>query len=144
MAARLARDHAVKAVVDLREEASDDAEELKACGLTFLYLPTTDEQAVSAAMLDEAVTFAQAHLKRGERVLIHCEHGIGRSATLALCVLTAEGMEPLAALALAKDRRAKVSPSPEQYECWAAWLRERGVEPPAFDAFAVVAYRHLR
>jgi protein-tyrosine phosphatase len=77
-------------------------------------------------------------------VLIHCQHGIGRSALLALCVLVDCGHEPLAALELAKSRRAKVSPSPAQYEAWATWLRGREIAPPSFDAFAAIAYRHLR
>lgn len=132
------------AVVDLREEACDDAEELEAAGLAFLHLPTTDWCAVSAPMLDEGVAWVCERLARGERVLVHCEHGIGRSATLALCVLADQGHEPAAAIQLAKNRRWKVSPSPEQYECWAAWLRRRDLEPPPFDDFAAVAYRHLR
>lgn len=143
-AGRLAAEHGVQAVVDMREEACDDAAELEAAGLAFLHLPTPDLCAVSASMLDAGANWVRERLARGERVLIHCEHGIGRSATLALCVLAAEGVEPLAALKLAKVRREKVSPSPEQYECWSAWLRARGLQPPAFDDFAAVAYRHLR
>lgn len=142
-AAHLSVAHDVHAVVDLRAEACDDAAELDAAGIAFLHLPTPDLCAVSASMLDEGVDWVRERLARGERVLIHCEHGIGRSATLALCVLAAEGVEPLAALKLAKSAREKVSPSPEQYECWSAWLRARNLEPPAFDAFAAVAYRHL-
>ena len=53
------------------------------------------------------------------------------------------------ALRLAKDKRALISPSPAQYECWAGWLREvrdrRGWtwDVPDFDRFKAVAYRHL-
>ena len=100
-------------------------------------------------MLRDGVAFASRHLDRGERVLIHCEHGIGRSATLALCVLVSREMEPLAALELAKSRRSLVSPSPAQYEAWAKWLRDwKGAHQadwdiPPFDAFKAIAYRHL-
>ena len=133
----------VAAVVDLRAEACDDAEVLHACGLALLHLPTEDHCAVSAPMLDEGVTFVTGRLDAGEKVLVHCEHGIGRSALLALCVLVDRGLAPLDALALAKDQRERVSPSPAQYEAWAAWLRGRGVQPPPFDDFAAIAYRHL-
>ena len=139
----------VKAVVDLRDESRDDEDLLVRHGITFLHLPTPDNCAVSLPMLDDGVAFAALHLDRGERVLIHCEHGIGRSATLALCVLVERGMEPLEALELAKTKRALVSPSPPQYECWASWLAEFGAgrrvgwEIPSFDAFAAIAYRHL-
>lgn len=139
----LARDHRIAAVVDLREEACDDEHVLRRHGIAFLHLPTPDMLGVTLPMLSDGVAFANLHLDGGERVLIHCQHGIGRSAVLALCVLVARGMQPLAALALAKDRRAVVSPSPAQFEAWAAWLRDNGHAVPRFDDFAAIAYRHL-
>jgi protein-tyrosine phosphatase len=150
VAETLARELSVKAVVDLRLEACDDLALLRRHGIAFLHLPTEDHCAVAPPMLHEGVDFAGRHLERGERVLIHCEHGIGRSAILALCVLVARGLEPLEALALAKQRRSLVSPSPAQYEAWAAWLEtykeESGADwsVPSFDAFAAIAYSHLR
>ena len=148
-AATLAQALSIRAVVDLRAEVRDDEAVLRRHGIRFLSLPTPDHYAVTAPMLREGVAFANRHLDRGERVLIHCEHGIGRSATLALCVLVDRGLAPLDALELAKSRRARVSPSPAQYEAWAAWLRRRRAgleaawEVPGFDAFAAIAYRHL-
>jgi hypothetical protein len=143
-AEQLACAHGVGAVVDLREEACDDALDLARCGIAFLHLPTPDNCGVALADLCAGVAFARAHLDAGHRVLIHCQHGIGRSALLALCVLVERGHAPLAALALAKDRRGVVSPSPSQFEAWVAWLREHGHTPPLFDDFAAIAYRHLR
>lgn len=146
----LASQLGIRAVVDLRSEARDDEAVLVRHGMTFLHLPTPDHGAIAPEMLDDGVGFVRAHLDRSERVLIHCEHGIGRSATLALCVLVDRGLEPLQALALAKDKRALVSPSPAQYEGWAAWLgdvarvRRAGWDIPSFDAFKAIAYRHLR
>ena len=140
----------VRAIVDLRVEACDDETVLQRHGITFLHLPTEDNDAVSQPMLQDGLAFASHHLDQNLRVLIHCEHGIGRSATLALCVLVSRGAEPLEALELAKTRRAIVSPSPAQYESWATWLRDwKAVhevvwEVPHFDAFAAIAYRHLR
>ena len=49
-------------------------------------------------MIDEGVQWVRSRLGAGRRVLIHCEHGIGRSALLALCVLVAGGIEPLDAM----------------------------------------------
>jgi protein-tyrosine phosphatase len=100
-------------------------------------------------MLHDGVAFADTYLDRGERVLIHCEHGIGRSATLALCVMVSRGWAPLAALEQAKSRRALVSPSPAQYKAWRTWLQEwKSAHPvtwelPSFEAFKGIAYRHL-
>lgn len=143
-AEHLARALGLGAVVDLRSEACDDETVLARHGLLFLHLPTDDLNAVSRPMLDEGVRFTAAQLDAGRRVLIHCEHGIGRSALLALCVLVHRGLTPLEALELAKSRRARVSPNPPQYEAWCDWLEAGGIQAPGFDAFAAIAYRHLR
>ncbi|MBA3541418.1 MAG: dual specificity protein phosphatase family protein [Deltaproteobacteria bacterium] len=135
----------ITAVVDLRGETCDDEAMLARHGLEFLHLPTRDLGPVSPAMLREGVAFVGAALAERRRVLVHCEHGIGRSALLALCVLVDRGHAPLAALELAKTRRGVVSPSPEQYEAWVAWMRDH-VRPhpiPTFEQFAAIAYRHL-
>lgn len=148
-AARLAAGEGVGAVVDLRSEAVDERAILKAQGIAFLHLPTDDHAAITPTMLDEGVAFVAAERAAGHRVLIHCEHGIGRSATLALAALVAGGLAPLDALTLAKDRRDRVSPSPAQYACWRDWLvgrkRQTGAQwdVPDFDRFAAIAYRHL-
>jgi protein-tyrosine phosphatase len=146
----LAREHGIRAVVDLRSEDVDDEQLLRRHGIALLHLPTEDMRGVDAAHLERGVEFASHHLDRGERVLIHCEHGIGRSAVLALCVLVHRGHAPLDALELAKSRRGRVSPSPDQFACWSDWLaRRRATQPscawqvPDFDAFKAIAYRHL-
>jgi protein-tyrosine phosphatase len=76
-------------------------------------------------------------------VLIHCQHGIGRSALLALCVLVDNGWEPLDALIHIKDCREVVSPSRSQYEGWSRWLKSRGLAAPDYHSFGCIAYRHL-
>jgi hypothetical protein len=141
----LRRDQGVGAVIDVRAEACDDPAAMAAAGLRFLHLPTEDHAAVSQAMLDRGAGFARDAAMGGRRLLVHCEHGIGRSATVALCILVDRGFQPLDALARAKNARALVSPSPAQYEAWTAWLRRRveGVEIPSFEAFKAIAYRHL-
>jgi protein-tyrosine phosphatase len=141
---RLAREMGMRAVVDLRLEECDDEVMLDRHGIAFLYLPTPDMCAVKLDMLDEGVAFVRGWHARDAPVLVHCEFGIGRSATLALCVLVDSGMTPLDALALLKERRARVSPSPPQFEAWAEWLRRHGVSPPSFDAFSAIAYRSSR
>jgi protein tyrosine phosphatase (PTP) superfamily phosphohydrolase (DUF442 family) len=146
---RLAHEHGIGAVVDLREEAKDDELLLQQHGITLLHLPTEDMCGVDAAHLDEGVRFACEQIERGVRVLVHCQHGIGRSAVLGLCVMVRRGHAPLQALGLMKDRRALVSPSPDQFECWCGWLeRQRRASAahwtiPTFDEFAKIAYRHL-
>jgi protein-tyrosine phosphatase len=142
-AGRLAQDHGITAVVDLRAEACDDETVLKAAGIDLLHLPTPDLEPATYEHLERGVSFVSERVKRGDKVLIHCQHGIGRSALLALCVLVDQGWQPLEALSHAKDRRWVVSPSQSQYEGWATWLRARGVCPPDYHSFGCIAYRHL-
>jgi hypothetical protein len=143
-AAALASDHGVGAVIDVRCEACDDAEVLSACGLRFLHLPTLDMAGVAQSMLDLGVGFAAETSREGRRLLVHCQHGIGRSATIALCILVDRGLPPLEALELAKSARTLVSPSEDQYRAWAQWIDRHGHGPsPTYDEFGVIAYRHL-
>ena len=101
----LATEHRIRGVVDLRAEARDEEVALRRHGLELLHLPTLDHAAVAPEMLRSGVAFAARHLDAGGRVLIHCQHGIGRSGLLGLCVLVDRGMAPLAAIL----RRAAVA-----------------------------------
>lgn len=142
-AAELAGAHGISAVVDLRAEECDDDALLKSAGITLLHLPTPDMEPARHDQLEEGVAFVRGELAKGRKVLIHCEHGIGRSALLTLCVLVDQGWQPLDALAHAKARRDLISPCRSQYEGWAAWLSSRGLRPPDYHAFGCIAYRHL-
>jgi predicted protein tyrosine phosphatase len=143
-AAELAERHGLAAVIDMRTEQCDDAALLDACGLRFLHLPTEDMAGVSQSMLDQGVDFAREMTRQSRRLLIHCEHGIGRSATLALCCLVDRCFAPLDALRMAKDARALVSPSEAQYRAWRTWIERRGRnDAPSYHAFGMIAYRHL-
>jgi predicted protein tyrosine phosphatase len=142
-AVHLAEAYAIRAIVDLREEDRDDVEALASAGIDFLHLPTPDLNPATPEMLDRGVGFARAHMDRGDKVLVHCQHGIGRSPLLALCVLVDQGMEPLDALMLAKNKRAVVSPSRLQYDGWVRWLERHGKDAPDYHAFGCIAYRHL-
>jgi predicted protein tyrosine phosphatase len=144
LAETLAREHGIHAVVDVRSEDCDDEAVLRRHGLTLMHLPTDDLCALTQPMLDRGVGFVIEAIDRGERVLIHCEHGIGRSVTLALCVLVRRGFGPLEAMEAIKNRRRAASPSPEQFDAWSAWLSRHGYPPPSFDAFKAIAYRHLQ
>ena len=148
-AARLAREHGIARVVDVRVEDCDDEAVLRVHGIRLLHLPTQDTRAVSQRMIRDGVAFVAEGLDAGERVLVHCQHGIGRSALVALCVLVARGLPPLAALERAKGARPVISPSPEQLEAFRRYAehvrRERGApwETPTVEALGAIAWRHL-
>jgi hypothetical protein len=141
VAARLACDHGITAVVDLRAEDCDDEGLLRAGGIWLLHLPTPDLEPASLDHLEIGVEFVRDRLAAGEKVLIHCQHGIGRSALLALCVMVDQGWAPLDALSHAKDRRAAISPSRAQFDGWHSWLQSRGLEAPDYHSFGCIAYR---
>jgi protein-tyrosine phosphatase len=143
VASELALSHAIRAVVDLRAEDCDDQAVLGAAGIDLLHLPTPDLEPASHEHLDKGVDFVRERMRRGEKVLVHCQHGIGRSALLALCVMVDDGWEPLQALEHMKDRREIVSPSLSQYQGWSRWLASRGIESPDYHSFGCIAYRHL-
>ncbi len=145
-AERLARELGIGHVVDLRVEECDDERVLCEHGIELLHLPTVDVTAVSQPMLDVGVEWVSRRLDRGRKVYVHCQHGIGRSALLVLCVLVARGARPLDAMAAAKRARRKVSPCPEQIEAFRAWVARRhaDLELPSFDELASIAYSHLR
>jgi len=145
--APLASHHGIGHVVDLRLEACDDETTLVAHGIEFLHLPTEDVCAIEDATLREGVSWVNSRLESGGRVLVHCEHGIGRSALLALCVLVARGDSPMEALTRAKGARAVIAPSPEQLVAFARfcaqWRDDHAApwEIPSFPQLAAIVYR---
>jgi len=143
----LARSHGISRIVDLRGEECDDELLLARNGIRLLHLPTEDCCAVAPEALARGVTWVRAALRAHHRVLIHCQHGIGRSALLAMCVLIDSGLSPLATMTLAKDARVVVSPSPDQLRALMAFAEERSARSewtvPSFDELAAIAYRHL-
>ena len=148
-AARLAREHGIRRVVDVRVEACDDADVLRSHGIELLHLPTEDTRAISQEMLRAGVEFVSAAIDEGERVLIHCQYGIGRSAMLTLCVLVARGMAPLEAMARLKAARSVSSPSPEQLAAFVRYCRQArpanaAWAVPTVEGLGAIAWRHLR
>ncbi len=148
-AAALASEHHITRVVDVRVEACDDEAVLRTHGIRLLHLPTEDTCALSQERIRDGVAFVNEGLDRGERVLVHCQHGVGRSALLAVCALVARGEAPLAALERAKRARPAISPSPDQLcaiVTFASGVKvERGAPwaVPTVRELGLVAWRHL-
>lgn len=141
--------HGIRCVVDLRSEDKDDEDLLRQHAAELLHLPTLDGSAVETEMLHRGVAWINGRLERGDKVFVHCEQGIGRSALLACCVLVSRGRTPRVAIERVKAARATVAPSPEQLRAllqWSAeWCRMQGKPLPtdSFTELTAVAYRHL-
>lgn len=145
-AASLTARDGVTGVIDLRAEDRDDAAALRRHGLSFLHLPTPDHAPPAPRQFDLGLRWAGRMLDGGGRLLVHCEHGIGRSATLALALMVDRGAAPLPALTAMKAARERISPSPAQVEALIAWLAARPEAGrawalPDFDAVARIVYR---
>ncbi len=101
-------------VVDTRSEYCDDAEALRREQIELLHLPTPDTYPLSIEQLMQGATWASERMNQGGRVLIHCEHGVGRSVLLTCAVLVYQGMHASAALELVKQKRWQASPNQRQ------------------------------
>lgn len=96
-------------------------------GNTAVWFPVPD---LSAPPLEEALPLLQqllARLDAGEHLLVHCAAGIGRTGTVATCLLMARGMPLEAALAHLRQHRPMAGP-------------EVGSQRDLVEAYA----RHLR
>jgi protein-tyrosine phosphatase len=122
----------IKHVVDTRAEYCDDREALAQENIELLYLPTPDTYPLTVKQLMQGVSWVSERLDRGECVLIHCEHGIGRSVLLTCAVLVAQGMHASAALHLVQRKRWQAAPNYQQVvrlrefeEAYVSQLQER-------------------
>lgn len=107
-------DAGVGAVVDTRAEHQDDANAMAAHDIALLCLPTPDTHPLSIAQLMEGATWVNQQIANGRRVLIHCEHGVGRSVLLTAAALVQQGMGAQEALALIQRRRWQAAPNHRQ------------------------------
>ena len=104
----------VTAVVDTRAEYRDNAQALAKEHIELLYLPTPDTRPFTIEQLFQGSKWVQERMKQGGRVLIHCEHGVGRSALLACAVLVYGGMHAQDALHLVQEKRWQAAPNHSQ------------------------------
>jgi len=101
-------------IVDTRAERCDDKDIMAHEKIDWLHLPTPDNHPLSIEQLKEGTTWINERTKRDERVLIHCEYGIGRSVLLTCAVLVTRGMEAHEALKLVQQQRGQAAPNQQQ------------------------------
>lgn len=101
-------------VVDTRSEHCDDKGALAKEQIELLYLPTPDTYPLTIEQLQKGAAWVCERMEQGGRVLIHCEHGIGRSVLLTCAVLIYEGMSARDALELVEEKRWQAAPNQRQ------------------------------
>jgi protein-tyrosine phosphatase len=117
-------------VVDTRSEYCDDAQALAKEQIELLHLPTADTRPLTIEQMLEGAQWVSERMEQGGRVLIHCEHGVGRSVLLTSAVLVYNGMHALDALQLVQQKR------------WQAALNHRQVRRLREFESALVASRN--
>lgn len=117
------RQYGVRSVIDLRAEAVDDGDALRALGIEWHHVtirdgepPTDDQLAQIAQWVAET---------EGGSTYIHCEGGLGRSPTVAIALLLSRGYERHEAFRLVVGARPSVALTARQE----AWLRDLEVSP---------------
>jgi protein-tyrosine phosphatase len=101
-------------VIDTRSEYKDDVQEMAKEHIELLYLPTPDTYPLTVEQLMEGASWAHERIAQGGRVLVHCEHGVGRSVLLTCAVLVYDGMHAHDALQLVEAKRWQASPNHRQ------------------------------
>lgn len=101
-------------VVDTRAEHCDDAQAMAREHIELLHLPTLDTYPLTVEQLLQGSSWVQERIKQEGRVLIHCEHGVGRSVLLACAVLVYGGMKAQDALNLVQEKRWQAAPNQRQ------------------------------
>jgi HAD superfamily hydrolase (TIGR01549 family) len=104
----------VEAVVDLRAEETDDPALLNQYGLRFLHLPMTDGDPLTQDQMRDGSNWIAGERREGRKVLVHCQHGRGRSIMLAAAVFIDQGLSPTAAIERIRARRPLVALSAPQ------------------------------
>ena len=110
----------VRAVVNLQAEYEGPVAAYQALcpPIEQLRIPVTDHVELTVEQLQQAVDFIALHRRRGERVLVHCKGGHGRSAAVAMAWLISKpggSLTPEAAqhsLSLVRDVRKSLYRQP--------------------------------
>ncbi len=83
---------------------------LRSAPANAVWHPIHDLHAPSLEATDDLVAVVVERLRAGERVIVHCAAGIGRSGTVAVCILVALGVALDEALATVAAHRPMAGP----------------------------------
>ena len=99
-------------------------------GMSFLHEPMEDFEAPTLHQAEHLVDRIRSHLEHNESVAVHCHAGIGRTGTIAACVLVSEGMSAEGAIAMVRWLRPGSVQSEVQESLVGAYEQSRRpVEP---------------
>jgi len=94
------------AVVDLREGDTDKYRKfLEDHGVDYLNVKIPDRGHASPEVLSQIVEWIKEKVRRGEKILVHCNLGRGRAALVAAAYLVSKGVKPEEAINIVKKKR---------------------------------------
>ena len=104
------KDAGIDIIVNLEEHLRNwDGFEVK-------HIPINDFKATKLADIDEFVKFIDSKIQEGERIVVHCYAGMGRTNLMLASYFVYLGMEPDKALDLVKEKRPYYAVNEEQEE----------------------------
>jgi atypical dual specificity phosphatase len=112
--------HGVALVVNLHERPHPPGA-LAQFGLNELHLPVKDFHSPTDEQIDAALAAIDASVSSGQRVVVHCGGGLGRTGTLVACYLVARGMSAEDALHRVRSARPGSVETPDQEAAVAAY-----------------------
>ena len=99
--------------------------DLSTAGIAWLHVPTRDFDVPAQLDWPDMRDRVLARLQAGDKVLVHCMGGCGRSGMIALRVMIASGEDPDAALA----RLRGIRPCAIETEAQMAWATQSSLTP---------------
>ena len=104
-------------IINMRSEFDDES-----YGLTlgddrsdnYCYLPTIDDDPISAEHIERGIAFIDSAIEGGGKVYIHCSAGVGRAPSMAAAFLISRGYSTEEALGLIRQARPFIKPTAVQ------------------------------
>ena len=104
-------------IINMRSEFDDES-----YGLTlgdgrsdnYCYLPTIDDDPISAEHIERGIAFIGSAIDGGGKVYIHCSAGVGRAPSMAAAFLISRGYGTEEALGLIRQARPFIKPTAMQ------------------------------
>ena len=98
--------------------------------LRSVHIPVPDMRAPSMEQVREFVAEVEAAFARGEKVVVHCLAGLGRTGTMIACYLVAHGRTADEAIEEVRRNRRGSIQSLEQEMAIYEWWAEVAASPP--------------
>lgn len=93
-----------------------DADRLRTYGLRTVHIPVPDLSAPTFQQLDQCLAQLEDVRAAGERVVVHCRAGLGRTGTVVACYLVSKGLAPDAAVTAIRQIRPGSIETEQQME----------------------------